>query len=410
MLHLNVGPSALALGLLIPMTLDAGLEVCVICKPGKQSPTDFGISRSGPGGSLTFRKVGWFEGPDKAEHMDAEVQDRIASMEPLLITGSLREAIAKRNSFIVEVLQRRPRGAETVVIACENAPHGGYEMVREACERTGALMLRTVVNRMCVELPCDDKDRRIVSVHPLGEWLVERPRVDTCPKTMEALSDVDGFELVDDIEARHDRKLWMVNGAHQALALMARRGKGDYRLELGEDVRSAASANDDLRAAMEDPRVAVLLGHLHNAMNEALRLRHPALSGSIEYSLEHVLAYAEHPDSVARVLSAFRRLRLLPFLKALDERIAEPARICYEHGRSVEPFSYVIDVFLELVAHIDFFADNVEVRRTAIDLYEDVQAVQRFERLVTPWAGDAIDKLTGHFAQLLADHRGAYEP
>ncbi|HTW42148.1 MAG TPA: hypothetical protein VMD79_07520 [Solirubrobacteraceae bacterium] len=381
------------------MTLDAGFDVCVVGKPGEEDPNDFGISGSGPGGRLVYREVSWFVGAPNVDDLPSDVQDRIASQEPLLITGSLRGGITQRYGFIVDVVRRRPRGAETIVLACENAPHQDYEKVREACDQTGALMLDTVVNRMCLELPRDSEHRRIVSAHRLGEWLVAKPVGRRTSKILQAMDGIEGFESVDDIEARHDRKLWMVNGAHQALALMARRANADHRLE----------DCDDLRQSLHDPVTAARLGHIHNAMNEALRIRHPHLTGSIQYSIEHVAAYAEHPDSVARVLSAYRRLQLMPFLDALDERIATPARICYEHDLSVEPFSHVINVFLELVANVDSFEDNIAARKRPIAVSADIELVERFGAMLTPWAGSTIEKQAGHFAQLLADHREAYE-
>jgi hypothetical protein len=404
MLHINIGPSALAMGLLIPMTLDAGFDVCLIGKPGPREDTTFGISNSAPGGSLSFCEVNWFEGPSEVDELPAEVQTRIQSDEPLLITASMRAAIGARVDFIVEILRRRPSSAaETIVLACENAPHADYEKVREACTQYGALMLSTVVNRMCLELPRDLEKRRRVSAHPLGEWLIGVPEQTPgahASKILAALASVEGFEAVNDIVARHDRKLWMVNGAHQALALMARRGNADYRLE----------ASDDLRHALSYPPTKLCLENLHSAMNAALHMRYPTLTGSVEYGRKHVQAYAEHPDSVARVLKAFRRLELMPFLHALDDRIAAPARVCHEHGMSVEPFSHVLDVFLELVANVDAFEDNIQVRRTLISVESDIALVERFREILTPWADDTIEKQTGHFARLLADHREAFEP
>jgi hypothetical protein len=408
MLLVNVGPSALALGLLIPMALDAGINVCVIGRPGEPpSPTVFRLSISGPGGRLEYREVQWWEGAASVDDLPEDLLERIASDEPLLMTGSLRAAIVERYEFMIEVLERRPAIAETLVLACENAPHSYYEKVRDACEQRGALMLRTVVNRMCVELEssaeAEPDERRLVSAHRLCEWLVESPPEGATHTLLDALGHVKGFDVVDDIDARYDRKLWMVNGAHQALALFARRAQADHRLEDG-----LLADGDDLRTHLT-ARVLASLGHLHAVMNEALRVVHPSLRDSMQYSLEHVVAYSEHPDSVSRVLGAFRRLDLVPFIDALDQRIAAPARICHEQGISVEPFRTVIDVFVELVASIDSFADNIEVRRTTIDPSTDRLAVDRLREMLTPWAGEDSEKLVAHFAQLLADHSEAFE-
>jgi hypothetical protein len=404
MLLLNIGPSALALGLIVPMSIDAGFEVCVVGKPeDKDPPKVFRVSVSGPGGRLEYRAVSWWVGAQTVAELPRDLVDRLESQEELLMTGSLRGAIAERHEFMTEVLRRRPAQAETIVLACENAPHGDYDKVRDACARTGALMLGTVVNRMCIEERRDDDRRRMVSVHRLREWLVERPAGAASSRILQALSAVDGFAVVDDIRARHARKLWMVNGAHQALALAARHGGGDHRLQ-----DWLQGGNDELRDALTSG-VSAWLGRLHYAMNEALRSAYPSLTDSIEYADKHVRAYSEHSDSVARVLGAFQRLELVPFVDALDERIAAPARICQERGLSLEPFQRVIAIFLELVASIDAFEDNEEVRGTPIDATADIATVERFREMLTPWQGDAADKLTTHFEQLLADHRQAFE-
>ena len=207
MLLLNVGPSALALGLLIPMAADAGFDICVIGKPGEDNPKVFGISGSGRSGRLSFREVGWFEGPRELQDLPQELLERLASAEPLLMTGSLRDAIAKRYELMVAVLECRPAGAETIVLACENAPHPDYEKVREACQRTGAQMLHTVVNRMCLELDRDSDNRRTVSAHSLGEWLVEQPKGEDRSVVLDALSRVEGFEVVRDCGRRVKTRL-----------------------------------------------------------------------------------------------------------------------------------------------------------------------------------------------------------
>jgi hypothetical protein len=416
MLHLNIGPSALGLGLLVPMTRAAGFDVCVIGRPGDRGPKTYGITGLGSGDQLWFITVDWFEGPHVLADLPVDLVGRLASDEPLLITASLRDAIAERHGFVAEVLDGRPSGAETIVLACENSPHTDYGNVLRACERGGALMLRTVVNRMCLELERDSERRRNVSVHRFAEWLVERPPGGIRCEILNALSGVEGFEVVDDIIARLDRKLWLVNGAHQALALMGRLANSDHRLEDAEDLSRALAQptssgeleEDDLRLSTHNPLIMATLGHLQAAMIEALRICHPHLQESFAYSQRHVTAYSEHRDSVARVLGAFRRRDLVPFLDALNERIGAPARICFENNRSVAAFKHIIYVLLELLASIDAFEDNADIRRHGLETNNDALAVVRFQALIDPWM-DEMHKRTAYFAQLLADQRAAFE-
>jgi hypothetical protein len=367
-LHIHVGPSPLALGLLVPATLIAGFDVCVVGRSGTASPREYVHVGSGRKGRLRYLKVGWFIGPQKAGDLPDELLARIRSEEPLLLTCTLRGAIAERRGFIEEALRERPVEAETLMLACENAPKPGYGQIAGGCE-SHVVTLRTVVNRMCVGLDPDSEGRRTVSAHPLGEWLIERGS--STPTLLGALEGVDDvIEIVDDIDGCHDRKLWMVNGAHQALALMAWKAK-----------------TVELDRVMKVPRVAARLHHLHAAMDTALGPRHPGLEDNLAYGMDHVEAYAEHLDGAERVLGAFVRRDLAPFIDTLDVRLAQPARICSELGCSVAPFEFVFDLFESLVENLDAFLDAVEIRSNpeSFELAADQRAVAAYSRLVHGW-------------------------
>ncbi len=222
MLHVHIGPSPLGLGLLVPITLAAGFDVCIVGRPGSRNKREYGCASTGPGGSLLYHRVDWFEGPGQPGDMPEELRTRIASPEPLLLTCTLRKEIAGRRDFIESLLRMRPAKSETLFLPCENAPDSAYEQIANACGGLDVLMMRTVVNRMCIGDDPDIDGRRMVCAHPLGEWLIERP-AEGLGEILLALQTRKEVLIVDDIEARHDRKLWMVNGAHQALALMARK-------------------------------------------------------------------------------------------------------------------------------------------------------------------------------------------
>ncbi len=406
MFHIHIGPSPLALGLLIPCTAAADFGICVLGRPGDDSPTQYGLVGTGPEDLLTFPKVDVFEGPDEYSDLSEEVRRRIEGFEPLLLTCTLRKMIAERCPLVEAILRGRPSGAETVFLPCENAPHSTYAELTKVCEETGVLPLRTVVNRMCTERERDSENRRMVSAHPLGEWLIERPGQSS--PLLDRLEDaVDEVMLVDDYDARKARKLWMVNGAHQALAMMAwdatERTLGV--IERGGDVLLRRS--DDLREAARRQRVAGRLHHLHAAMDDALLSLYPSLDRNLEYGLEHVVAYSEHPDSVKRVLANFRRQDLEPFIETMKVRLGEPAEICGRLGRSVAPFTFVMDVFESLALSLDAFLDVAQIRLDpdCIDSEADERALAAYAQMLGGWLSAVeVEERVQRFASALASH------
>jgi hypothetical protein len=408
LLHLQIGPSPLALGLLIPATLAAGIDVCVVGRAGDQSPREYVFSGSGPTGRATIHRVEWFEGPDEFGDLPEDLRRRIASREPLLITSTLRDRVAERRPLIEELLRARPPAAETILLACENAPDPIYREIAGACGHVGFRCLRTVVNRMCIGLPADSEGRRVVSAHPLGEWLIERPA--SSSELLGALEVVAEVEAVDDIDARQDRKLWMVNGGHQAVALMGRSaGVAELQISHSEEPQEGGRGQaDDLHLAARDRDVLVRLSHLHGAMNTALLARHSGLGDSLDYGYKHVCAYGEHPDSINRVLGAMTRRELAPFTRTLELRLAEPARICFNENLPVRPFSFVFDVFEDLLNDLDAFIDADLIRRDhrLVTSEADTRALAAYSQLTTGWMSDdeARDRCR-RFAKALAMSR-----
>lgn len=406
MLHLHIGPSPLALGLLAPTTLAAGFDVCLIGPSGDKSPTEYVFSGSDPDGQFRIYRVDWFEGPQILTDLPDDLRERIGGEEPLLLTATLRDRIGDRRQLIEELLRARPGEAETTMLACENAPDPAYGEIAASCDQPGFQMLRTVVNRMCVRLPRDSEGRRVVSAHSLGEWLVERPAGES--RALRILAGVPEVELVDDIDARHDRKLWMVNGAHQALALFGRQA-GVRELTIpGRDDVAEDTELDDLRVHARDRGIRQRLEELHQAMVAGLQSRHEGLEDSLEYGYRHVRAYGEHPDSIDRVLGAMKRSDLAPFVVALDARLAEPARVCFELRLPLRPFERVFDIFEDLMRDLDAFADAEAVRRdpALVTAEGDRRALAAYARLLRGWTENeaAVARLR-NFAKGLAISR-----
>lgn len=406
MLHVQIGPSPLALGLLVPLTRAAGFDVCVIGRSGDDSPDVYGCAGTGPEGRLRLHRVTWFIGPEGVEEVPEDLLARVRSDEPMLLTCTLRDKIAERREFIEALLGMRPLGSETIFLACENAPDAVYGEIAEACRGRGVWVLRTVVNRMCIERPRDSYRRRMVFAHELGEWLFERPPGQS--QILDALGVFDEVEAVDDIEAGLARKLWMVNGAHQALALIAWQANMRILRIAKEAGESEREPDDDLRESAGKPGVIARLSHLHGAMDDALKAEYPSLVKNLDYGVEHVEAYAEHPDSIKRVLGAFLRLDLTTFIETLEVRLAEPARVCARLGRSVEPFKHVFDIFEKLVVNLDSFLDSDRVRESpdAIDPADDLRAGEAYAKLLDRWMSpQEIDERVARLTEALATHR-----
>jgi hypothetical protein len=233
---------------------------------------------------------------------------------------------------------------------------------------------------MCLEdEELDEEGRRVVLAHPVGEWLFEAPRKPL--PLLEALCAAGGAKAVDDYEARRDRKLWMVNGTHQALALLARAAPvGRYEIE-----------RENLRKAARRSRTIVRISHLHGPMDEALRRLHPTLTGNLQFGMERALAYTEHPDKASRVLAELKRRDLGPFIVSMEERLGRPAQICFEAGCSVEAFSVVLDAFEAVASDPDAFGDALETRRDPglISDATDLRVMEAYERFVGGWMSDA---------------------
>lgn len=393
MRHVHIGPSPLALGLLIPCTLAAGFEVFLLGRPGDGGSCEY-VQVNTKTKKHHPRQVHAFEGPDRFADLTPALKAAIESDEPLLLTSTLRQSIVERQDLVRSLMSARRDCRETIFVPCENDPHGAYDELEAQCKDMGGLPLRAVVNRMC--RPADrDQGRRVVEAHPLGEWLIESPSLQM--PLLDALAVVEEVEIVADYPAREDRKLWMVNGAHQALAVMA--GTASVAgIEIA-DLRDAARRND----------VIAQLAQLHGPMDEALRLRHPALKGNLKYAKSHVLAYAEHPDTVARVMKEFRREDLTPFIAKMEERLGRPAQICFEAGRSVEAFGPVFDFFEDLAKDLDAYSDaeQIRLRPELITQAADEQAVVAYRRLVAGWTSTAeAAERVQCFADALRDSGG----
>lgn len=414
MRHVHIGPSPLALGLLVPCALAAGFHVHLLGRPGDSGPNRYRLVNTATGVE-TQPQVQTFEGPGCFDEVSAEVRGALESEEPLLLTCTLREKIAERSQLVEELIEARPPGAETVFMPCENSPDAAYEPLTLRCEERGVIPVRAVVNKMCAAGKSEWGQPRLVEAHSLGEWLIEDPLREV--GLLEALAAAsEEVELVCDFEARKERKLWMVNGTHLALALIAR-GTGVRGIDIStaseDEGQAREQEGDSLRREARRRGTLVRIAQLHGPMDEALKLRHPGLEGNLDYGREHVIAYTEHPDRVSRVLSGFMREDLSPFIATLRERLGAPAKVCFESGRSVDAFAAVFDEFEKRAADLDAFADRIEVRRNPdlITKAADERAVDAYRKLVGEWMSARVaEQRVERLADALRDAYGSVTP
>lgn len=390
--HVHIGPSPLALGLLVPCTLAAGFDVVLLGRPGASYHPEYVHVETGSGERVVRRPVA-FEGPLRLADASDAVRSRVGSDAPLLLTCTLRDAIVDRVDLVAEALEARPPGAETVFAACENSPHSAYQDLEERFAAEGVTPVKTVIDRICrEENDQDDEGRRVVLAHSAGEWLFEAPVEPLA--VFEALSRVSEVALVKGLAAYRDRKLWIVNGAHLFVGLLARNAPVD-EFDLDEPARrheEDCERGEDLTETARRPEVIVHVSHLHTAMNEALERSHPDLPGNLAYGMDRVLAYIDQPDSARRVLSGFERAELAPFIATMAERIGRPAEICSENGCSVGAFLPVLDFFEDVVTDLDAFLDADLIRCDPRLVSEDAdgRAVAAYRQFLEGWLPAAM--------------------
>jgi hypothetical protein len=332
--HIQLGASKLALGLIVPLTVGLGMEVHLVGRPGRDSRAEFGVSFAGNGG-LSFYEVASFKGPTTVTEMDASAREALLSPRPVLFTATLRGAIAERFQFTRELLQiRADREVETVFLACENSPAGLYERLRGEFEPRGVRFLPTMVNRICPAFIETHDPRRIVRAHPLGEWVIQGS-ADEGQILADLASAVDTVQLTEDLRPFELRKRWLVNGGQLQLAILAHSAKR-------RSLRAAAN-----RPGLRDP-----VNHFHAEANRVLEAEFPELDGNLPYAISHVIAFCEITDSVKRVLD-IRRADLAPFFRSFDARFGEPARraTAFADGRTPE-------VFLSCLAALDYLLEQ----------------------------------------------------
>jgi hypothetical protein len=398
MLCVHLGPGRLGLGLVVDQLDQVGFSVCLVGRPDvapeESERQQFGLASADPEVGLEYREVAWSSNAGSVAELPAAVLDLLSARDPVLITCSLGDSIAERVEFIAELLDRRADGAETVLLACENDPDRGYEQIERLCG-DALSVCPCVVDRICATpmahsidqlgrdrltpRPRDDAGRRVVAIHPVGEWVVSAPGIEAA--TLTRLSGAPLVRLVDGpIDAYKARKRWLVGGVHLVLALVARRESADF-LPLDR---------------LHEIAFVELAGPLMSQMSSALGSAWPDVPLDRDYAEQRIRAFTETPDTTARVIGGrLIRSDLRPLLKRVNVRIGDAARAAREAGEDCEPFYDAMSLLVSVLAdHTRYYDEGAP----ELDPIVDKEALEIFRSVLADWldhrrASDLLETL-----------------
>jgi hypothetical protein len=414
LLHIHIGASPLAQALILPIGQLAGFRICLVGRPdGDPLPRDnqgypvYQLNWEGTNRREEVRRVDWYCQANSEECLPADVRTALRRYgEPLLLTATLRAGIEQRRPLIEEILKVRPLGAETVVMPCENDIPGSWQAVDVLCRSLGAMYLRPLVNRIAVPYEPGRRDSmprgsRITRTHDLGEWLVSPPSRSS--ELLGALLRAPEFNVVDDLPARLLRKRHMVNGGHLAVG-----------------IRGVMLRRRSLRVTAALPGCVYDVSQLHRVMRMGLAFSGQEPLNSLEYGLEHVCAYCEVDDKVARVMRGLSRADFGSFLEGpVLSRLTAPAVMTAAAQRErdpglttgdwLEPYRKVFDQLEIVLADLSSFPDGkpsvLRHELPFLDPERDVVALRAYEACLRGWeSADAITDRVRSLRAALASH------
>lgn len=394
--HVLIGPGPLGLGLIAPVTLACGYDVHLIGRPGGGGVPQF--ERTLLGGDDEAPQVmhaAGFHCPPPSV-VPYELRAAVNGADVVLITTTLRSAIAERIEFVHAVVDACRTDAEVVFAACENTVTVDHERLIDELRARGVRCLATVVDRVCVprERFAPDTPRRVVC-HQHGAWLLETPtNAARFVATMAPAAEV-SFTSSRDVLAERRRKRLLMNGTHFAVGLL---GHAANVVSL----RDAATEPAVLDVAIE------LLGEyceLLDADFDPADTRRRALR-----ALRIVCSFE---DDVARVMSGFRRDGLVGFLAQFEELVAGPARRRARGPEGPPAFQRLAHALVTVIVRGDGYADMDELERGLVVLDEagDRDAVAAFKAACTGWMPRAwVDAQATQVKRALRSQRARWSP
>lgn len=371
--HLHIGAGRLGLGLIAATGVQAGLELHVLDKPrtdGAPERLRVELQLRGEDGE---RRLSPYETASLSCGTtvgDLRPAARAALLQTphLLVTTAVRtEGVAVCGPFLLELARLRadsPHARTTTFIAGENDPGRTYGELKAALAALGVDCRDTMVNRLCPSVVVGaTPEVRLVTVDTLAEWVIAGAPTGAA---LEALATVDYVRFVDEIEPYEVRKRWLVNGAHLALAIFARR-----------------HGLTSIDVAVAEPGRTEWVGKLHEQLIAALELRHPGLDGNAAYAADHVRAWLRHRHDVSLILRRLRRLDLVPFFDDFERKLGEPLRLLGGVARSPHAQAMLDDldrILHRRNAYVD--ARELPSRLPRLPLDADVRACVRYRELL----------------------------
>lgn len=389
MLCVHFGPGPLGLGLIADQLEEAQFSVCLVGPPGVQPSErereEYVLAYADPDIGLQNRSLSWACNAVEVCELPRAVLDGIGSSEPLLLTCALGAKIGERVDFIAELLSRRPPGCETLLLACENDPAPEYETLQARCGEPLELV-RCVVDRICTKPATtfidehgrlgvqthtrDEHGRRIVSVHPVAEWVIPLGQAEPGAVLRELARASHVVLSREPAAALIERKQWMVGGLHMVLALIAR-GEGIDLLPLDPALRS-------IFLQLATPML--------ERIGEALGARCPGVAPDRQYIEDRVRAFVESPDYVMRILGGLLiRSDLSPLMQRVEMRLGAGARAVAAAGLDCEPFYQAMALLLSVLSDRARYYDRGS---WSLDQSRDQAAIELFGKSLAGWLED----------------------
>ncbi|HWP38032.1 MAG TPA: hypothetical protein VNL18_10815, partial [Gemmatimonadales bacterium] len=243
-------------------------------------------------------------------YTDSDIEEllaRVSDPSTILLTTALKDGLARTVPVISRLIEARVQAAPQsplFVIACENRLDSTW-LRTQITEHAGVdpsvdhtvHFLPCVADRICSEVRYDEDSQYVfVMAEPYARWTIEKTH-HTAPleQALRNLAEEGVVEFVGDIAPYRTRKLWLVNGPHLVLAILARKA-GEPRL------------NVFLRSGLN----ALLFRRIQEGFSEAVRLRTAAfVTTDLEFfNVEILERFRNYPDTAERIMKRLSRTRL----------------------------------------------------------------------------------------------------